>query len=622
MKFKRFLALLLLTAVFFQSLSIVASCEGDEMRGIWVSTVLNLDYPTAGTTSEATLKQQADEIISGCKSMGINNIFLQVRPCSDAFYKSNIYPWSMYLTGTQGTAPENGFDPLEYWISTAHSSGIKVHAWINPYRVTKNNDANDTELKSLAANNPAVLNPDYIIKYTDNQYYFDPGLPEVRSMLVEGALEIVNNYDIDGIHMDDYFYPGTGFDDSVTFAKYGSGFTSIEAWRRNNVDLLIKELNTQLHAADPDILFGVSPTGIWANKSTMAEGSDTTGNESYTSYFADTRKWAQSEWLDYIAPQIYWNIGYTVADYQVLANWWAEQLADCSTKLYIGMATYRSSGASETSVWYGTDEISRQLALNRQISKISGEIHFRYGLVKGNSTMANFLTSYYGSGTSSSDTVTEAATEAVTQAQTEAATEAVTEVQTEATTSAPVNINFNDMTAYYNWAKEAVETLAAQGVVSGVGHNNFAPADNVRRADFLLMLVNVLGLEGEYSDNFSDVAESKYYANAVGTAKALGVVSGTGSGKFDPEGYITRQDMMVMTEKALSLKANLADANLSVLDKFADASSVADYAKQSTANLVLINIVSGSKGRLNPQSRTTRAESAVIIYKIYKLFDI
>lgn len=622
MRFKKIIALIVMTAVFFEGFGVAASCAGDEMRGIWVSTVLNLDYPTAGTTSETALKAQADEIIAGCESMGINNIFLQVRPCSDAFYKSSIYPWSMYLTGAQGTAPENGFDPLAYWVSAAHSKGLKLHAWINPYRVTKNNDANDTEFNSLAANNPAVLHPEYIIKYTDNQYYFDPGLPEVRSMLVEGALEIVNNYDVDGIHLDDYFYPGTGFDDSVTFAKYGSGFTSIEAWRRNNVDLLIKELNTQLHAADPDIEFGVSPIGIWANKSTMADGSATTGNESYTSLYADTRKWAQSEWLDYIAPQIYWNIGYTVADYQVLANWWAEQLANCSTKLYIGMATYRSSGAAETSVWYGTDEISRQLALNRQISKISGEIHFRYGLVKGNTVMANFLTSYYGGG--STEPATEATTAAaVTEAATSAPAETITEAVTETTTKAPVtDANFSDMTAYYNWAKEAVNTLVSQGVVSGVGHNNFAPADNVRRADFLLMLVKVLGLESDYSDNFSDVSADKYYAEAVGIAKALGVVSGTGGGRFDPEGYITRQDMMVMTEKALSLKANLADASLSILDKFSDASKVADYAKQSTANLVLINIVSGSKGRLNPQSSTTRAEAAVIIYNIYKLFDI
>ncbi|MCD8214915.1 MAG: family 10 glycosylhydrolase [Clostridiales bacterium] len=615
---KRIGAFALIIAVLMQSFSVLSYGE-EEMRGIWVSTVLNLDYPTMPTTSADTLKAQADEVIAGCVGMGINNIFLQVRPSSDAIYNSSVYPWSSYLTGTQGTAPENGFDPLEYWVSACHAKGIKLHAWINPYRVTVNNDEVDTEYNSLSENNPAKLYPDYVIKYSNNQYYFDPGLPEVRALLVEGALEIVNNYDIDGIHMDDYFYPGTGFGDSVTFAKYGSGFTSIDSWRRNNVDLLIKELDSKLHEADPDIEFGVSPSGIWANKTTIAEGSDTSGNESYTSLYADTRKWAQNEWIDYIAPQIYWNIGYTIADYQVLANWWAEQLEGVSTKLYIGMATYRSNGAAETSVWYGTDEISRQLSLNRSISKITGEIHFRYGLVKGNSQMANFLTSYYGS-TSSEVTAAPAQN---TETAAEAAAEAVTEAAAETTAAAPVtSASFTDMTDYYNWAKEAVNTLVSQGIVSGVGSNKFAPADNVRRADFLLMLIKVLDLDAEYTENFSDVSADKYYADAAGIGKALGIVSGTGNNLFRPEDYITRQDMMVMAEKALSLKANLADASLSLVESYPDSDQMDDYAKQSAANLILINIVSGSKGYLNPKKNTTRAESAIVIYNIYKLFNV
>lgn len=255
----------------------VVSAE-DEMRGIWVSTVLNLDYPSKATTSEAALKSEADSIIAECSAMGINNIFLQVRPCSDAFYKSSVYPWSKYLTGTQGTAPEGDFDPLSYWISSAHSKGIKLHAWINPYRVTKSNDASDSEYNSLAASNPAKLHPEYIVKYSDNQYYFDPGLPEVRELLIEGALEIVKNYDVDGIHMDDYFYPGTGFNDADTYAKYGSGFSTAEDFRRNNVDLLVKELGEKIHAQDPSCIFGISPSGIWANKTTRPEGSDTGGD--------------------------------------------------------------------------------------------------------------------------------------------------------------------------------------------------------------------------------------------------------------------------------------------------------------------------------------------------------
>lgn len=630
---KRTIAILLSLTFLLQGiLLITVQGAGDEMRGVWVSTVINLDYPTSPTTDENALKAQADTILDRCKAMGFNNIFFQVRPCSDAFYKSDIYPWSMYLTGTQGTSPSGGFDPLAYWVQEAHKRGLKLHAWINPYRITKNNDANNSEYNALASSNPAKLHPEYIIKYSDNQYYFDPGLPEVRKLLVDGAVEIVKKYDVDGIHMDDYFYPGRDFNDSITFAKYGSGFTSVDAWRRNNVDLLIKDLNAELHAADSSIEFGVSPVGIWANKKTSPYGSDTNGNESYTSHYADTRKWAQSEWIDYIAPQIYWNIGYQIADYQVLAKWWADQVKGCSTKLYIGMATYRASGAPESSVWHGTDEIKRQLDLNRATNGISGEIHFRYGLINSNAPMASFLTSYYGSTPPQQlqDKPAAVTTPATTMATTEATTQAptthepVTEVTTEATTAAPVKqpANYTDMTAYYNWAKEAVNTLSAHGVISGVGHGHFAPADNVRRCDFLMMLVNVLGLEGEYTDNFSDVDSSKYYAHAVGVAKSLGVVSGTGGNRFNPESYITRQDMMVMAEKALAQKANLADASLSTLNKFTDSRDIANYAKQSTANLVLIKIVNGSKGRINPNSNTTRAEAAVIVYNIYKLFDI
>ena len=622
---KRIIALFLALVFSLQCFCTITAWGEEEMRGVWVSTVLNLDYPKAPTTDPSTLKQQADSIIDGCDKMGFNNIFLQVRPCSDAFYKSDTYPWSAYLTGSQETAPQDDFDPLEYWIEEAHKRGIKLHAWINPYRITKTNDTDDREYKSLARNNPARLHPEYIIKYSDGQYYFDPGLPVVRRLLVDGAVEIVENYDVDGIHMDDYFYPGTDFGDSMTFAKYGSGFTSIDAWRRNNVDLLVRELDTKLHEADSDIDFGISPAGIWANKSTSPDGSDTGGNESYTSHYADTRKWAQNGWVDYIAPQIYWNIGYSVADYKILASWWANQVKDCDTRLYIGMATYRSSGAAQNSVWYGTDEIKRQLELNRQTYGVDGEIHFRYGLIDSNEPMKSFLTSFYGD--TPPEILHDKQSDDKKEKQTETTTEAArkntsTTEKAPETDDIPPKINFKDMTDYYNWAKEAVNTLTEKRIVSGVGHERFAPGDNVRRCDFLLMLVNVLDLEGEYEDNFSDVSPDKYYADAVGLAKSLGIVSGKGGNRFDPESYITRQDMMVMAEKALSLKANLADANLNTLNRFSDSNKMADYAKQSAANLVLIKIVNGSKGRLNPEGNTTRAESAVIIYNIYKLFDV
>ncbi|MBR1443237.1 MAG: family 10 glycosylhydrolase, partial [Firmicutes bacterium] len=366
-------------------------CFAGEMRGMWVATVANLDYPTKATTNPSELKSEALEIINNCNEMGINNIFLQVRPMSDAFYKSSIYPWSSYLTGSQGTAPDDGFDPLSYWIDECHKRGIKLHAWINPYRATRSNTAVGEYYKNLANLNPAKQHPEYLIKY-ENNYYYDPALPEVRQLVIDGAMEIVNNYDIDGIHFDDYFYPGMeDFDDSASFAKYGSGFDNKADWRRDNVNKLISGVSEKIRESKPNVEFGISPCGIWANSSTTPLGSDTRGMESYTQLYADTRKWALENTIDYIAPQVYWNIGFEVADYKKLASWWADTLKDSKTKLYIGMGDYRMVDAEAGSVWYGTDEINRQLDLNESLDKISGEIHYRYKSVMS----VNGLSSVY-----------------------------------------------------------------------------------------------------------------------------------------------------------------------------------------------------------------------------------
>ena len=379
-----------------------ASSNGnaDDMRGIWVSTVMNLDYPSAKTTDAAALKAEADKILDNVKAMNMNTVFLQVRPCGDAFYKSSIFPWSSYISGTQGVAPADGFDPLEYWVSAAHARGLELHAWINPYRITR---GGDTEWNSLAASNPAKGDyADCVVKYSDGNYYYDPGNPKSIDLIVKGALEIVNNYDVDGIHMDDYFYPGTSFNDDASWKAYGSGYSNKSDWRRDNVNKLVAELDTKLHQADSSIRFGISPQGIWANSTTMPNGSATKGNEAYTQKFADCVAWINSGTIDYIAPQIYWNVGYTVADYSVLAKWWSNAVKGTDVDLYIGMADYRSSNVTDkNSVWYGTSELKRQLAINKADSNIKGEIHFRYKLMVNDSNIVNLYKTYYAAGNSS-----------------------------------------------------------------------------------------------------------------------------------------------------------------------------------------------------------------------------
>ncbi|HOV28291.1 MAG TPA: family 10 glycosylhydrolase [Pseudobacteroides sp.] len=351
----------------------------NDLRGLWVATVVNIDYPQKPTTDSETLKQEALKVLDYAKDLRLNAIFLQVRPTSDALYQSKYFPWSKYLTGKQGLSPSNSFDPLKFWVDEAHKRGLTLHAWINPYRITKKSttDAKDT-LNSLAPSNPARLHPEWVIKYKDGNYYYDPGIPEVRKLIIDGALEIIDNYQVDGIHFDDYFYPGTDFNDNATYKKYGSGFKNVDDWRRSNVNKLIYDLSNAIKAKNKDIRFGISPFGIWANKKKNPLGSDTNGGESYYSHYADTRKWVKESMIDYIAPQLYWYIGHNLADYSKLLTWWANTVKGTGVDLYIGQAAYLSNNTDPSSPWYGISEIERQLKLNEKTPEVKGSIFFNY----------------------------------------------------------------------------------------------------------------------------------------------------------------------------------------------------------------------------------------------------
>lgn len=363
----------------------------EEMRGVWVSSVYNLDYPSSPTTDPDKLKAEADEILDNCVKWGLNAVFLQVRPSGDALYKSDLFPWSKYLTGSVGTAPQDGFDPLEYWVEAAHKRGLELHAWINPYRITR---SKDTEWNSLPSTHPAKMNPDWVVKYSDGNYYFDPGIPEVRDLVTRGAVEIVQNYDVDGLHMDDYFYPGTDFNDAATYQKYGSSFSNIADFRRDSVNQLVAQLDTAVHNIDPDIQFGISPSGIWANKSTDPRGSNTNGSEHYVSSYADSLYWIENGLVDYIIPQIYWEIGHKLADFATLADWWNDAVAGSDVHLYIGMGAYRCAD-NPTGVWKTTDPLFDSLAYLENKDNVGGCVFFRYGSIPAVSGMADRLTSWY-----------------------------------------------------------------------------------------------------------------------------------------------------------------------------------------------------------------------------------
>lgn len=344
-----------------------------QMRAVWIATVANIDWPTQQGLSIAEQQQQFVAILDKVQQMHMNTVVVQVRPAADALYPSSLFPWSQYLTGVQGQDP--GYDPLAFMIEQAHARNIQFQAWFNPYRVSLQSD-----LSKLAPNNPARLHPDWVISY-GGQLYFNPGLPQVREYITRGIMEVVNKYDVDGIHFDDYFYPypvaGQTFNDQATYQQYGAGFSTIGDWRRNNVNLLVQGVHDQIKAAKPYVSFGISPFGVWRNQSTDPTGSATqAGAQDYDDLYADTRTWIKNNWIDYIAPQIYWNIGFPPAAYDVLVAWWAHEVDGTHVQLYTGMAVYKIGLQGQPAAWFDPEQMPDQLALNLQYPEVQGSMFF------------------------------------------------------------------------------------------------------------------------------------------------------------------------------------------------------------------------------------------------------
>lgn len=396
---QRILSIILVLALILSSAGAVQPAQ-DGMRGVWVSTIYNIDYPSAQGLSADALKSEADTILDNIAAMGLNTVFLQVRPSADALYPSDIFPWSRYISGAVGQAPDGDFDVLAYWVQAAHSRGLQLHAWLNPYRITK---GGQSEWDSLPDNSPAKQHPEWVVEYEDN-YYFNPGLPAVQQLVVDGASEIANNYDVDGIHLDDYFYPGTDFDDSATYVRYGQDFSDIGDWRRDNVNTLIATLDKTLHKIDPTLSFGVSPAGIWDNKANNPKGSETNGRSSYQEIYCDSVEWIRKGTVDYICPQLYWSIGYEIADFEVLVEWWQQIVSTSDVALYIGIGAYRAAEAQPGDVWYGTDELQRQLTLLDNSIDIQGEVFFSYTSLQTVDGCAAMLSEHYASNKQTPDT--------------------------------------------------------------------------------------------------------------------------------------------------------------------------------------------------------------------------
>ncbi|MGW1433323.1 glycoside hydrolase family 10 protein [Streptomyces sp. NPDC002431] len=344
-----------------------------ELRGMWVATVANLDWPSKTGLSASAQKAELIAYLDKAVELRLNTVVLQVRPTADALWPSPYEPWAQYLTGVQGKDP--GWDPLGTAVAEAHRRGLELHAWFNPYRV-----ANHTDPSRLAATHPARLHPDWVLPYGGKLYY-NPGLPEVRRFVQDAMLDAVRRYDIDAVHWDDYFYPypvaGQVFDDDAAYAKYGAGFPDKAAWRRDNTDRLVRETAERIKEIKKSVQFGISPFGVWRNASTDPLGSDTkAGVQTYDDLHADTRGWIRKGWIDYICPQIYWNIGFAAADYAKLLTWWNETVRGTGVDLFVGEALYKAGDPAQPAAWQDPAELSRHLDLAADRDQVRGHVFF------------------------------------------------------------------------------------------------------------------------------------------------------------------------------------------------------------------------------------------------------
>jgi len=357
-----------------------------EFRAAWIATVLRLDWPKSSTVT--TQKTQLTSILDNMQKAKMNAAIFQIRPVCDAFYASDIEPWSNWLTGTEGQAPSPYYDPLEFAIEEAHNRGIELHAWFNPYRAKKGSS------DGTSANHVFNKNPEWILaignkKSADNSYYaldeqetedtkatdyiLNPGMAVVREYVLGVIMDVVNRYDVDGVHMDDYFYPYSGIsnEDQATFTTENRGFTDIGDWRRDNVNLLIEAIYDSIKAVKPNVKFGMSPFGIWKN----GVPSGIIGTSSYSAIYCDPVAWLDGQYIDYLTPQLYWPFEGD-QDYGLLMPWWANQAYKNGRHLYTGNAPYRISDYHN----WDADELPRQIQLNRNTDGCYGSVYFRVNL--------------------------------------------------------------------------------------------------------------------------------------------------------------------------------------------------------------------------------------------------
>ncbi len=337
-----------------------------EFRGAWVATVDNIDWPSRPGLPVEKLREELDAILDVASSMRLNALIFQVRPAGDALYPSELEPWSEWLTGTQGKAPDGNWDPLAHAIEGAHARGLELHAWVNPFRA-----------RHAAASSAVVRDHrarPYMVQY-GKEVWLDPGQPLAREHSLAVVLDIVRRYDVDGIHMDDYFYPypvkGQSFPDDVTFADYvrGGGKLDRADWRRMNVDAMVESLHRGIKQLKPKLRFGISPFGIL--RPGIPAGIEA-GIDQYRDLYADVGHWMKQRWCDYVAPQLYWPIAQRAQSYTTLIDWWGKNVPE---RMHLIVGNFTTKAARSEKGWT-VDELLAQIEATRATPRAAGNLHF------------------------------------------------------------------------------------------------------------------------------------------------------------------------------------------------------------------------------------------------------
>jgi len=381
-------AMLFAAEEIYRPAAVVPPQPAREFRGAWLVTVANKDWPSRPGLPVAEQKAELTELLDRAVQLKLNAIIFQVRPSCDAMYASSVEPWSEYLTGTMGEAPQPFYDPLAFAIEEAHWRGLELHAWFNPFRAL-----HPLAKSPVAPNHISRTHPELVRPY-GSQRWLDPGEPSVRAYVLNVIMDVVRRYDVDGVQLDDYFYPypekdaagrELGFPDDASWQKYGrASRLNRDDWRRANINAFVQGVYQNIKTAKPWVKFGISPFGIWRPMNPP----QIRGMDAYTRLYADSRKWFASGWLDYFSPQLYWSMDVPQQSFPVLLNWWAEQNAR-------GRHLWPGLYAANVGEKWGPDEMARQIAATRRQPGAGGEIFFRLRSLTDNAGLANVVRAAY-----------------------------------------------------------------------------------------------------------------------------------------------------------------------------------------------------------------------------------